>query len=236
VFRDLCGIAAERGMRVHAHVAESALERSYYQSGNAEMVRIYRDQRAEFALVRSAGAGLGTIDYAESAGLFTAPGHIAHGVYLTGPERSKLRRHGMSVALCPRSNAVIGLDEPPVAALLREGNPVAVGTDSLASAPSLDLLDDVRELYRIARSQGYRDSDLAGRLLVAATLGGGAALGGPSGSLEPGGRADLAAFAMDRGVADPVQTLVERGGGHCLLTVAGGVPLHDRLHALEPSV
>ena len=42
----------------------------------------------------------------------------------------------------------------PVAAYLAEGSPVAVGTDSLASVSSLDLLDELRALRDLALAQG----------------------------------------------------------------------------------
>ncbi len=39
------------------------------------------------------------------------------------------------VALCVRSNRILGAGEPPVAAYLDEGSPIALGTDSLATTP-----------------------------------------------------------------------------------------------------
>ena len=62
-------------------------------------------------------------------------------------DRALLRTRGVSVALCPRSNAVIGLDAPPVAAYLREGNAIAVGTDSLSSSPSLSPWQDLSLIH-----------------------------------------------------------------------------------------
>jgi aminodeoxyfutalosine deaminase len=113
---------------------------------------------------------------------------------------------------------------------LSEGHEIAVGTDSLASSPSLDLMADVALLASIARQQGYGDSDLAARLLRAATLGGAKAMGLDSkgyGTLAPGGPADLAVFDVE--VADqPVEdSLVARGEGSCILTIASGVVRHD---------
>ena len=62
---------------------------------------------------------------------------------------------GTSVALCPRSNLTVGIDPPPVADFLREGVPFCVGTDSLGSNASLDLLADVALLRRLAVDGGY---------------------------------------------------------------------------------
>ncbi|MBN9613914.1 MAG: amidohydrolase family protein, partial [Actinobacteria bacterium] len=137
---------------------------------------------------------------------------------------------GTRVSLCPRSNRVIGLEAPPVAAYLREGHEIAVGTDSLSSSPSLDLLGDVAALASLAREQGYEGADLHERLVRAATLGGAGVLGRSDiGALEPGRRGDLAVFeVMTVGDEAPEQALVERGEGSCSLTVIGGRVRHRR--------
>lgn len=147
---------------------------------------------------------------------------------MTAGDRALLRARGTAVALCPRSNAVIGLDPPPVAAYLREGSAIAVGTDSLSSSPSLDLMADVGALYAIARAQGYTRADVHSRLLAAATLGGARAMGldvGPqrSGQLAVGAVADLSFFAVDSSrIEDMLAELVEAGAGRSVATVIDG--------------
>ena len=166
--------------------------------------------------------------------------HLAHGIYVDAADRALLRARGVGVALCPRSNAVIGLDAPPVAAYLREGNAIAVGTDSLSSSPSLSPWHDVAALHDIARAQGYAADDLHARLFAAATIGGAHALGmdADTGALRPGARADLAVFPVSASTArDALAELVEAGPDEASLTVVGGrerwtrTPGHDRSSA-----
>ncbi|MGO1628728.1 MAG: amidohydrolase family protein, partial [Microbacterium sp.] len=120
------------------------------------------------------------------------------------------------------------LDEPPVAAYLFEGSPIAVGTDSLSSSPSLDVMADVAALHTIARSQGYTSRDLPEQLLRAATLGGAHAMGidvGPkrTGYLAVGALADLAFFDIPvASVEDTLAALVEHGTGRAAATVIAG--------------
>ncbi|MFC7647274.1 amidohydrolase family protein [Streptosporangium lutulentum] len=123
------------------------------------------------------GTGLGPAALLGELGMLGPGCHIAHGVYLDADDRALLRARGTAVALCPRSNRTLGLEGPDVAALLTEGNLVAVGTDSLASSPSLDVLADVAALRDLAVRQGYRAADLDRRLIEAATLGGAHAMG-----------------------------------------------------------
>ena len=218
-------IVRERGSRIHIHLGESGIEREFAHE-HAEPW--HTAGMGSLRELRQAGFGTSATDYVDHLGVLGPDCHVAHGVYMSERDRAILRARGTTVALCPRSNAVIGLDAPPVAAYLREGSPIAVGTDSLSSAPSLDLMADVAELMWIARGQGYGRDDLAERLLSAATLGGAHAMGideGPerSGYLAVGAIANLAFF--DSPVTDATETLTtlaESGAGRAAATVING--------------
>jgi aminodeoxyfutalosine deaminase len=221
----LGGVARRRGCRLHVHLAESDTEDAYYRWGSgalAERVRARRRGRP-FEVLAKGGVGMGAAAYARSCGLLGPDTHVAHGVYLGEEGRAVLRATGSAVALCPRSNEIVGIDPPPVAAYLSEGNHLAVGTDSLGSNSSLDLMADVALLRELAQDGGYRRGDLDRRLLEAATIDGARALGlsGRVGSLEAGKRADLAVFDVDPD--DAVRALVTGGAGRCVGVVAGGV-------------
>ncbi|WP_084105959.1 amidohydrolase family protein [Demequina sp. NBRC 110056] len=222
-------IVRERGSRIHIHLGESGIEQEFEHEASEPWQTKGVGSLAE---LRQAGFGTSATDYVDHLGVLGPDCHIAHGVYMSERDRAILRARGTTVALCPRSNAVIGLDAPPVAAYLREGSPIAVGTDSLSSSPSLDPMGDVAELMRIARSQGYSHEDLAERLLRAATLGGAHAMGideGPArtGYLAVGAQADLAFF--DVPVSDVTSTLTalaEGGEGRAAATVIRGRVRH----------
>jgi cytosine/adenosine deaminase-related metal-dependent hydrolase len=231
VISDLMQIAAERALRVHSHVGESAVEANLYRSGDNSVLTAYGDLRDEFELVRKGGFGHTTAEYADSVGLLVPTAHLAHAIYLDRAERDLLRVRGTQVALCPRSNQVIGLDAPPVAAYLAEGHDIAVGTDSLASSPSMDVMADVALLAVLAREQGYTAEDLYRRLVRAVTLGGALAMGVADtlgyGTLAVGGPADLAVFDVTVTGGDVERAVVEQAAGRCTLTVSAGRILHD---------
>lgn len=234
VITELVGIAADRGLRLHSHLGESSVEAELYRHGDKAVLGAYGDLRDEFELVRLGGAGHTTAGYADSIGLLGATTHVAHAIYLERADRDLLLERGTQVALCPRSNQVIGLAEAPVAAYLSEGHEIAVGTDSLASSPSLDLMADVRELAAVARRQGYLADDLHARIIRAATLGGAMAMGladAGYGTLVEGGPADLAVFDVAVEGADVERALVEQGEGACTLTVCAGRIVHEVVEA-----
>lgn len=91
--------------------------------------------------------------------------------------------HSATWVLCPESNRYISRLTPPVAMLRDMGARIAVGTDSLASARSLSMIDNLRQLGDIAPTP-------LNELLTWATLNGAVALGidAEKGSLEVGKR------------------------------------------------
>jgi cytosine/adenosine deaminase-related metal-dependent hydrolase len=227
---DIPDIVRQRGQRLHLHLGESAFEGERIPTAEGETHRSWHFLGVQsFRALRSLGFGTSATDFVDQLGVLGPDCHVAHGVYMTAADRALLRARGTSVALCPRSNRVIGLDPPPVAAYLREGSAIAVGTDSLSSSPSLDLMADVTALAEIARDQGYTKPDLHARLLSAATLGGAHAMGMDvgsqrSGHLAVGTVADLAFFDVaTRNVADCLAELVEAGAGRVAATVIDGV-------------
>jgi len=220
VLIDAADLARRLGVRLHVHLAEVDSEDAYYRTGTGPLVeRITMRVGRPWTVVARGGSGMGAAEYAHECGLLGPDSHMAHGVYLDREGREILDRSGTYVALCPRSNLTVGADPPPIADYLRENRRIAVGTDSLGSSQSLDLLEDVSLLAELAAKGGYTEPDLEDRLLHVATMGGAAALGLDHviGSLEPGKRADFAVFAVGS-----VAELVNEGGGNCVGTVTAG--------------
>ena len=225
VIRDCARLARERGLRLHPHAAESPYEVEYVASGTGPFAAA--NQRWGLAMELLAAGGSRRTPVAElgTLGVLGPDAHVAHGVHCDAADRAALRAAGSVVALCPRSNATLGVGQAPVAAYRAEGNAVAVGTDSLASAPSLDLLADVSALRHLALAQGSPAAGLDRWLVEAATLGGARALGlSDAGSLRPGARADFAVFDVD-GRRDPYAALVG-AAGRCAGTVLAGRIVH----------
>jgi len=225
---DIPDIVRAHGGRLHIHLGESHFEGA--RAGARAGATDWHFAGVEsFRALRESGFGASATEFVDRLGVLGPDCHVAHGVYMAAADRALLRARGTSVALCPRSNEVIGLEAPPVAAYLREGSPIAVGTDSLSSSPSLDPMGDVAALARIAREQGYTAADLHERLLAAATFGGARALGvdiGPDrlGHLAVGAIADLTGFPMAVGaVPDALVELVEAAPAARVAVVSGEV-------------
>ena len=151
-------------------------------------------------------------DYVRKGDLRNADWLIAHGTYLDPSDFWQLRPEAapegrrVAVAYCPRTHARFGHAPHPFREMLARGAVVCLGTDSLASSPTLGILDEVRFLHRA-------DPTLPGPLLLTmATLFGAWALKADTvtGSLKPGKSADLAVVALpDRDEADPHALLLD---------------------------
>ncbi len=112
-----------------------------------------------------------------------------HGNYLDAA--TSIPRGG-TVVYCPRTHAAFGHDPHPLPALLDAGVRVALGTDSLASNPDLDMLAELRFVRQLF-------PEIPGpTLLRLATLSGAEALGWQSetGSLTAGKSADLVVMPL----------------------------------------
>jgi cytosine/adenosine deaminase-related metal-dependent hydrolase len=214
VARDAAVLARERGMRLHPHLAETRDEHAYVVSGEGAFAEFARARDAGFELANG-GSGCTPVEQADLVGWLGPDSHVAHGVHVSASDRALLRLRGTAVALCARSNEILGAGSAPVREYLDEGNALALGTDSRASAPSLDLRDEMRA-----------HSGVPSRVLVEmATEGGAAALGlSDVGRLAVGARADLAVFDVADG--DPYDALL--GPGECVATVLAGRIVHRR--------
>lgn len=224
VFRDIVALARERGLRLHPHLAETADEAEWVMSGGGAFSEMTERFGFSFELY-GAGAGVSPVQHCDDLGGLGPDVHVAHGVHVDADDRELLRQRQTAVALCTRSNAILQAGEAPVAAYLSEGSPVAIGTDSLASSPDLDLLAEARATRDLARRQGMDHPEEA--IVEALTVGGALALGQDIGTLREGGRADLAAFDVPVD-GDLLADLIEHGAGRCVATVLGGRLVHRR--------
>lgn len=145
------------------------------------------------------------------------PWVIAHGNYFPLAAWPVLWRH--HVVYCPRTHAAFGHAPHPFARMLRAGINVALGTDSRASNPDLDLWQEVRWLW-----SRWPASLPPSELLAMATQRGAQALGHEVGVLTPGAPADLVVMPLpDEGAAsgEPYETLFAALGDGRRVVLAG---------------
>ncbi len=144
------------------------------------------------------------VDYLESVGWLRDDTIAVHGVQLVGDEINRLAQAGTTLVVCPRSNDWTGAGVPAISEFYIRGLRVAIGTDSLASAPDLNVFKEMSEVRRLAPDVP------AAQLLESATIVGAQALGrGRShGAIEPGRQAALIAVEIPTGISDVEEYLL----------------------------
>jgi cytosine/adenosine deaminase-related metal-dependent hydrolase len=143
--------------------------------------------------------GISGIRSLAAAGLLDERVAAAHCVKVDAEEIALLARHGVAVAHCPRSNALLGCGIAPLDELRAAGLRIGVGTDGVSSVPSHDFFEELRTVVSFARARSERaEAQSASELLELATIGGARVLGldGETGSIVPGKRADLTVLSL----------------------------------------
>lgn len=214
------------------HAAESVAESSFMREGSGVFAEGLRQRGIGWR-----APGLSTVQYlAELGVLERARPLLAHCITVDDRDIKTLGATGARVAHCPKSNAKLGHGRAPFAAFLESGLTVGLGSDSVASNNTCDMLEEARFALLLARAG--RDEtgshDPARRMinaddgLFAATAGGARALGiDEVGTLSEGAPADLAVITLNNPhqlpVYDPAAAVVFASSGRdVILTLVAG--------------
>jgi cytosine/adenosine deaminase-related metal-dependent hydrolase len=203
LLKALAGRAAATGSRLSVHVAESEMESAFLRGGAAEYRRFLIERGAWDDHWSSPGQS--PVEYLDRLHVLSPRTLAVHCVHLGQRDLSRLQARGTTVITCPRSNERLGVGAAPVPKLLGAGIPVALGTDSLASAPDLDLFAEISTLLHLHPGL----SPLAA--LRMASLNGAVALGigDRLGSIAPGKVPALIVVPLSQPGADPLEFLAD---------------------------
>ncbi len=211
LLRLIRGFNGQDGRPTSIHLEESPAESEFFQSGGGPFADL--KQRLGTTVDGWEAPGQSAVAHLQRIGWFDAPGLAVHGTQLTARGIDILRRAGITVCLCPRSNRSLGVGVAPARELAAAGVPLALGTDSRASTDSLSIFDEMA-----AAAADFALPPAA--ILEAATRGGARALGfgDEMGELTPGRRAAVISVSPPAGVklADPYSLLLGRPGAESI--------------------
>ena len=216
-YRQCLAAARGRNLPLTTHLAESPDE-SPFLSHHAGPFRDLWDRLGAWDDSPPRFTG-GPIRYAASLGLLDYPlTLLAHVNYCDDDELAILSRGRASVVYCPRTHAWFGHPPHRWRDMLAAGINVCVGTDSTASSPNLNLVDDLRLLHRIAPEVPPSTLWELATTRAARAL----SMANGVGTLAPGAPADCAIFPTTGD--DPLANLLETNAAP-LAVWAGGAPL-----------
>jgi cytosine/adenosine deaminase-related metal-dependent hydrolase len=212
-YRRCVEVAAREGLPITTHLAETAHEAEFLSKHQGEFRRLWDVLGAwSEGVTRFDG---GPVRAVQSVGLLDLPAVLAHVNYCDDGELEILARGRASAVYCPRTHAYFGHPPHRWREMLARGVNVALGTDSCASSPDLNLVDDLRLLHRLAPDVAAVD------LWKMATVHGARALGqwDRVGSLSATKDADLVVLPANS--SDPLAEVLERGVLPTQVWVAG---------------
>ncbi len=183
-------------------------------------LQIHLSETAEEVLEIIRQFGKRPVHYLDQLGLLDRSLMAAHGVHLDASEIKRLAETGAKIVHVPESNMKLGSGVAPVAAMIRAGVTVGLGTDGCASNNDLDLFCEMETAAKCAKVFDRDPMSLnAGTVLGLATTGGAAVMGleAEIGSLEKGKRADIIIVDLTAPhlcpVYDPASALVYSANG-----------------------
>jgi 5-methylthioadenosine/S-adenosylhomocysteine deaminase len=226
-------LAEREGLPFAIHAAESEAEDLLLREGRGVFAESFALRGIEWR-----APGVSPIRFLKRLGVLRVRPLLAHCVNVDDDDIEAIRESGSAVAHCPKSNAKLGHGRAPYEKFLplRHG----LGSDSVASNNTCDLLEEARFALLLARAVNKLDNlDLlnAERALHDATLGGARALGlEDCGSLEAGKQADFAVVRLggphQTPAYDPARALVFSSSARdVLLTAVAGREVFRDGHA-----
>jgi 5-methylthioadenosine/S-adenosylhomocysteine deaminase len=230
LYRFATRLAIENNLDLALHAAESRAEELLLQDGSGEFGDSLRRRGIAFTPPRCS-----TMAYLHQLGVLEAAPLLIHGVTIDEADLSLLAGTGARLAHCPKSNAKFGHGVADLHSWQSRGLAVGLGTDSVVSNNSLDLLDEARFCTLLHRAHRATPAwPEAAQILRLLTIDGARALhlADQIGSLEPGKRADLIAIDLSKPqtipVHDPVTTIIFSASARdVVLTMVDGQTLYD---------
>ncbi len=201
----MADLFADETVPIAMPLAWTAAERAYLRDGGGPFAAWLSARGADPA--DRAPPGRDAIAQARALGVL-GPGLLATHLTDARPdELGELSIANARAALCPRASLHVEVKLPPLLDVLAAGIEPGLGTDSLASAPSLDVLEEALALHRRFPSV---DPSV---LLSMATSFGARALGLEHvvGAFAPGLSPGVILFEAE-GVSDPLRHVLAQAG------------------------
>ncbi len=205
LFEIITDYAVRQNVKLSIHAAESKEEIDFMKTGTGFLAGFYQKLGLKWET-----PGVDSIEYLGQIGVLQAKPLLAHCVETTEKDFRLIAESDSSIAHCPKSNAKFGHGVAPFEKFLDANLRVGLGSDSVASNNTCDILEEGRFAALFARAQTGRKRLISTReILEAATLGGARTLRLESeiGTFEAGKQADLIVISLQNVAQQPVHDI-----------------------------
>lgn len=179
--------------------------------------------------------GMTPLEFLDSLGIFDFGGGGYHCVHMTPSDIAIMKKRGLYAVTNPASNAKLASGVAPIAEYLKEGIPVAIGTDGPASNNCLDMF---REMFLVTGLAKLREKNAAAvdglTVLKMATVNGARAMGLMQADVLAAGKlADMILIDLNQPNMQPLnhiaKNLVYSGSKqNVIMTMVGGRILYEK--------
>ncbi len=217
-------LACEENLPLMMHAAETGMEVDLLATGEGAFAAGLKSRGIQWQ-----APGVSTIQYLQSHGVLETQPLLAHCIHVNNEDLELMAATKTRVAHCPKSNSKLGHGVAPYTRFLEQEIAVGLGSDSVASNNTCDILEEARFALLLARATGANCDLNTKDALTSATSGGAAALGMGKeiGELKAGLQADLAVVSLaglhQNPSYDPTGTLIFASSGRdVIMTVVEG--------------
>ena len=231
LYTKAAALAREEGIPLSLSVASSQEECDFIRYGSSSLsVDAMKDKRGFVEIPPWLPTGVSPVQYIANWGGFEADNILAvHCVHVDAEDIGILKRYGVSVAVCARTNAQLSMGVAPLLEMIRAGLTVGLGTGYSEATDATDLLEEMRTcmlLQRAVNPGRYIDCTT---MLEMATINAARAvkMDDKIGSLEAGKLADIIAVDLSASYQsptdDPASAIVNTASGpNVIMTMIGG--------------
>jgi cytosine/adenosine deaminase-related metal-dependent hydrolase len=139
-------LAIDEKLPLMMHAAESQAEKSFMKDGLGRFAEGLKARGIEWE-----APGISTIEYLARHGILETQPLLAHCINVDDSDLELIKQSGAGIAHCPRSNAKLGHGRAPFQKFLAHGINVGLGSDSVASNNTCDMLEEARFATLLAR-------------------------------------------------------------------------------------
>lgn len=154
-------LALDEKIPLMIHAAESEAESTLMLKGEGPFAEGLRKRGIEWR-----APGVSTIQHLDRHGVMSTRSLLAHCIKVDDEDMDLMKQRNAGVAHCPKSNAKLRHGRAPFAKFLSHGLNVGLGSDSVASNNTCDILEEARFAILLARVSEARPSGRASNDII----------------------------------------------------------------------
>ncbi len=139
-------LAIDESLPLMMHAAESQAEKLLLLEGRGAFAVGLRKRAIDWNAPR-----ISSIAYLQRHGVLETRPLLAHCINVDDSDLDLIKQSGAAIAHCPKSNAKLGHGHAPFAQFISQGIAVGLGSDSVASNNTCDILAEARFATLLAR-------------------------------------------------------------------------------------